>query len=395
MAKKATKGARGSGTIRQRPDGRWEARYTVGRDPATGKQVQHSIYGKTQKEVAQKLRELTTEVDNGTYQEVCKMTVSEWLDIWLEEYTIHLRPTTISTYRTQINVHIRPAIGRVKLYELKTEIIQRFYNSLYRSDNALSPKTVKNIHGVLHKALAQAVSLGYIRFNPADNITLPKVIRAEIKPITDSNITLFLDAIRGHRFELLYKIDLFTGMRKGEILGLTWDCVDLTRNTLLISKQLIQEKKKNGKYFLSATKNGKSRSIRIPQSIADLFAEQKARQDEWKAIAGDAWNNEWNLVFTDELGHHLSHTTVTHCFKRIVRSIGLDSCRFHDLRHSYAVAALQSGGDIKTIQENLGHYTAAFTLDIYGHVSEEMKRSNAEKMDAFIRNVTNNSESLQ
>ncbi len=391
----ARKGARGGGTIRRRTDGKWEARYTIGRDPGTGKQIQKSIYGKTQKEVSQKLRELTTEVDNGTYQELCKMTVSEWLDIWLEEYTIHLRPTTISTYRTQIDVHIRPAIGKVRLCELKTEIIQRFYNSLYRSKKALSPKTVKNIHGVLHKAVAQAVALGYIKFNPADNVTLPKVIRAEIKPITDSNIALFLNAIRGHRFELLYTIDLFTGMRKGEILGLTWDCVDLTRNTILISKQLIQEKKKDGKYFLSATKNGKSRSVRIPQSIVELFREQMERQREWRALAGDAWCNEWNLVFTDELGNHLSHTTVTHCFKRIVRTIGLNSCRFHDLRHSYAVAALQSGGDIKTVQENLGHYTAAFTLDIYGHVSENMKRDNADKMEAFIQNISNECKCVQ
>ena len=130
MARKSNRGAQGAGTIRQRKDGRWEARYTVGRDPGTGKQVQRSVYGATQREVRTKLAQLTVEIDSGTYKEPCKMKLGEWLDIWTADYLNDVKPRTIESYTEQIKNHIKPALGAVKLETLTTPAIQRFYNQL-------------------------------------------------------------------------------------------------------------------------------------------------------------------------------------------------------------------------------------------------------------------------
>ena len=171
--KSNTKNAKGNGTIRKRSDGRWEARYTTGIDPKTGKQIQKSAYGKTQKEVRQKLTEVTAEIDSGTYLEQTKDTVGEWLDTWLKTYALYsVKSYTYDAYERSCNIHIKPALGRIRLSALTAPQIQQFYNSLI-TEKGLSPKTVKNIHGVLHRALGQAVKLGMLRSNPTNVCDLP------------------------------------------------------------------------------------------------------------------------------------------------------------------------------------------------------------------------------
>lgn len=383
----AKRNAHGSGSIRKRTDGLWEARYTAGRDPGTGKQVQRSIYGKTQKEVRQKLAQVVTELDNGTYIAPQRMTVGEWLDIWLEEYTGNIKPTTRRSYRNHIENHIKPALGATKLSALNAHTVQRFYNGLGkgRGDSAgLSASTVKITHGVLRQALQRAVASGYLHSNPADSCTLPRSERKEIKPLDDEQIRAFLSAIQGHRLETLFTVDLFTGMRQGEILGLQWDCVDFEHGVILIDKQLIQL---DGVYSLAPLKNDKSRTITPAPWVMELLRTHRARQSEMRLRAGALWNNRWNLVFTNEVGEFIPHETAYKNFKRIARKIGIPAARFHDLRHSYAVASIRAGDDIKTVQGNLGHATAAFTLDVYAHVTEQMKQESARRMDGFIKGV--------
>ncbi len=389
--KSNTRAAQGAGTIRQRKDGRWEARYTVGRDPGTGKQVQRSVYGATQQEVRKKLAQLTAALDAGTYKEPCKMTVGQWLDIWAADYLGGVKPFTVVSYTGHIKNHIKPALGSVKLEALNAHTIQEFYNSLgaeREGKPGLSPKTVKNVHGVLHKALQQAVKIGYLRFNPADACELPRAVRKELKPLDEEQSKAFLKAIQGHRYEMLYTVTLFTGMREGEALGLMWECVDFKKGTILINKQMQREKKKNGQYLLVPTKNGKSRTITPAPWVMKLLRTQRAKQAEQQLRAGPIWEDS-GLVFTNELGHHLAIHTVYKDFKQIAASIGCPDARFHDLRHSYAVAAIRSGDDIKTVQDNLGHATAAFTLDVYGHVTDQMKRESAARMESYIKDVLN------
>lgn len=387
MPRKSTRNAQGGGTIRKRPDGRWEARYTTGRDPGTGKQVQKSVYGATQAEVRKKLQQATTAIDEGIYMEPSRLTVGAWLDIFLAEYLAGVKPRTLDSYKTACNHHIKPALGAVKLNALNTPTIQAFYNKLQKG--GLSPKTIKNLHGVLHKALTQAVEVGYLKYNVSDACKLPRIEKAEIKPLDNDNISKFLDAIKGHDFETVFIVTLFTGMRQGEVLGLTWDCVYFEKGTIVVNKQLQKERGGAGEYMLISPKNNKSRQITPASAVMQVLKAHRIRQMEWQLKAGPAWENDKNLVFTNQLGHNLSAQTVYLHFKKIAKGLGLPEARFHDLRHSYAVAALQSGDDIKTVQENLGHHTAAFTLDIYAHVTEQMKTDSANRMDKFIKGISN------
>ncbi len=392
---KSKKSAAGVGSIRKKTVTRrgkeytyWEARYTAGFDPNTGKQVQRSISGKTQKEVAQKLKAVTAAIDAGTYTAPCKMTVGEWLDSWTQDYLGNIKPNTATVYLSVINTHIKPGIGTLKLDALSPHAVQNFYNNLGKGTaekEGLSPKTIKNVHGIFHKALQQAVVNGYIRTNPADNCSLPRITKPELKPLNENQIRDFMNAIHGHRFEALYLVTLFTGMREGEILGLTWDCVNFDKGTILINKQL-QKVRNKPEYRIVSTKNGKSRCLTPASFVMETLKQVRYQQQENMRLCGKQWKNT-EFVFTDELGQHLKHRTVYNNFKLLAAKIGSPETRFHDLRHSYAVVSIQSGDDIKTVQENLGHATAAFTLDVYGHVTEQMKKESAARMDRFIQAV--------
>ena len=399
------KAAAGAGTIRKKTVTRngkqysfWEARITTGKD-GRGRQIQRSFSGKTQKEVREKMQAAAVEITDGAYIAPAKMTVGDWLDAWSGEYLNSVKPMTAESYKKNIRVHIKPALGAVKLSALSAVDVQKFYNALVRDgytvtrtvsgkkvieQKPLSPKSIKNIHGTLHKALEKAVALGYIKFNPADHPDLPRIEKHEIKPLDDEEINKFLSAIRGHQFETLYTVTLFTGMRQAEVLGLSWDCVDFERGTILVKQQLQQYGMTGGKYVLNTTKNSRWRTIAPAEYVMKLLRHRQAEQIQDRFKAGSAWDNPLDLVFTNALGGCLCAPTVYTNFKKIAASIGLPAARFHDLRHSYAVAAIRSGDDIKTVQENLGHHTAAFTLDVYGHVTEQMKRESAARMDAFI-----------
>lgn len=387
--------ANGNGTIRKKTvtkNGKqytyWEARCTVGYDPGTGKQVQKSISGQTQKEVRQKLSKIITELDEGIYTVTSKVTVKEWSETWLTNYLGNVKPSTALLYRQQAELYIIPRLGSLKLEALTSDQIQKFYNELFRSKEdggkGLSAKTVKNVHGVFHKALEQAKKNRILRFNPSDACELPRIYRQEIKPLNREQAAAFLREIQGHTHEYLFQIALFTGMRQGELLGLNWESVDLDHGTLTVKRQLCREKKKGGKYYFSPPKNNKSRVLTLAPSVVRLFRWQKLKQNGDRLKAGEAWE-ETGLVFTNPTGGCLSYRTVYDCFKRVLNKLDLPEVRFHDLRHTYAVFALQSGDDIKTVQENLGHATAAFTLDIYGHVLDEMKQASASRMEKLIQ----------
>lgn len=376
----------GNGSTRKRADGRWEGRYTVGFDPKTGKLIQRSVYGKTQKEVRQKLKAILADLDQGTYVEPTKLTVGEWLDIWLNEYTVNVRPATRGAYEEHVRVHLKPYLGRIRLDQLAPHQIQQAYNDLLRK-RGLSPKSVKNIHGVLHRALERAVKVGYLKTNISESAVIPKAEKTPLTTMEDTDVAAFLKAIQGHPFENVMFVTVFTGMREGEVLGLTWDCVDFERNMLLVNKQHNRAKGEK-EYHFSDLKNSKARTITAAQEVMNVLKRQQELQKHWKKIAGPAWENSKNLVFTNETGRYINNKTLYMTFKRIVKELGMPDLRFHDLRHTYAVNSLRAGDDIKTVQENLGHSTASFTLSTYAHATPGMKRDSANRMNDFIHNLT-------
>ena len=279
---KSKKGASGMGNIRKvtkTTKGKeytyYEARYTEGFDPGTGKQIQRSITGKTQKEVAQKLKAATAALDAGTYKAPCKMSVGEWLDTWVAEYLSNVKPLTQQNYAKQVNKHLKPALGATKLETLEAHTIQKFYNSL--SESGLSPKTVKNIHGVLHSALQQAIENKYIKYNPTEACKLPKVINPEIKPLEPDEIARMLQEAENDDYCNLFIVAMFTGMRQGELLGLPWECVDFANGIITVKQQL---QCKDGFYFMETPKNGKHRTLFPAPVVMDALREEQKKQQK-------------------------------------------------------------------------------------------------------------------
>ena len=386
----AKKSAKGSGTIRKKTVTRngkeytyWEARVTTGRDPGTGRQLQRSFTGKTQKEVREKMQAAAVEVNQGTYTAPQRMTVAQWLDIWQRDYLGAVKPATVTIYRGNIKNHIKPALGAVRLDQLHPHMVQGFVNGL-----ELSPASVRLAYKVLHMALEKAVELDYIPRNPAARCELPRLEQKEIHPLDDQQVAALLGAAKDTPMEQITLVALFTGLRLSELLGLTWDVVDFQRGTIHVNKQLARLEHRAAGLFISP-KSGKARTITAAPSALAALKHQQARQAEMQLRVGPMWNNPNRLVFTSALGGPLEHWTAENEFKRIAAAAGLEGVRFHDARHTYAVNAIRAGDDIKTIQGNLGHATAAFTLDRYGHFTEQMARDSAARMEHFIKDILN------
>jgi len=415
MTNKNNKRANGEGTIRKKtvmrngsPYTYWEARVTTGRDPMTGKQAQRSFTGKTQKEVREKMQAAAVAVNNDDYFEPEKMTLSRWIDIWLENYCGDKKYLTVKHYKAQCETHIKPMLGAVKLSDLTAPQIQAFYNRLAKDGHKvekkdektgktvttykpLAAKSIRNIHGILTKALHTAVSVDYIRNNPADRVTLPRVEKKEIHPLDDDLVKAFYKAAAEDEYCYLLRIIPFTGLREAEAMGLTWDCVDFDAGTLKINKQLIKRPAADGGFTLAETKNSKIRIVKTAPAVMQLLKDRQRQQIEQRLMAGEIWEGWQNenerktaLVFTTATGGNLSPQTVYNHCKKVLEKIGAGDRCVHDLRHTFAVLSLQNGDDIKTVQGNLGHATAAFTLDVYGHVSEKMKEDSAARMEAYM-----------
>ena len=395
---KQTRSANGSGTIRKRADGRWEGIYSAGYDQQTGKLIRKSIYGKNQKEVRQKLSKVTTEIDEGLYLEPAKMTLSDWMDLWYKEYTFDKKYSTLKGYKAQINKHIRPGIGKYNLSQLNPMILQRFFNHLSEPNEkgkVLSPKSIKNVYIILSGILEQAVENEMISKNPCKKVKLPKVYNKQITPLTDKQVKDFLEIISTDEiYGTILRVIVFTGLRLGEAMGLTWDCVDFEKGALNINKQLQRRPQKDGGSTLTSVKSGKPRILKPAPFVMQLLKIRYTEQIMQKQRSEDlwlAWSNEEEhkkaLVFTNLQGGSLVPKRVYLHFKSAAVAIGAPDARVHDLRHTYAVLSLQNGDDIKTVQENLGHASAAFTLDVYGHVSDRMKKESANRMEEYIRNL--------
>ena len=313
--------------------------------------------------------------------------VADWFDEWIMNYTVQLQPTTIHCYRVHMDYHIKRVLGHIKLDELTFEDCQLFINSLvigYGIEKPLSPKTIHNIHGTLHVALKTAMKLELIRSNPPDGVLLPKVEKYSYNPLNHRQLLAFLKRVQDHPKKLVFMFALFTGMRQSEIIGLTWDCVNFDDFTLNVYRQ-IQYNKDNNEYYWSIPKGGKSRMLALNRHAVDilrnLYLERRSDTDDY--------------VFLTKNGTHYSPAGLYDSFKKVVISIGCPRVRFHDLRHTYAVLSLEAGMDPKTLQYNLGHYSAAFTLDVYCHCIDEMKRKGSEKLDSFFDNLFSSERSNQ
>ena len=378
----AKKRANGEGNIRKRKDGRWEGRYTAGHDPVTGKRITKNVLGKTQAEVREKLRRTIEETRGLDVARVGEYTTGQWLEVWFNDYAmLKVRPSSHQTYRGYLDHHIKPYIGNIPLTKLSSLDLQRLYKKLLsdgrvdrieskKQPKGLSAKTVRNIHQLISSALKLAVEQKLIARNPAEGCALPKVERKEMQTLPVEQLTSFLREAKDSGVFALYYIDLTTGLRRGELLGLKWSDIDLEKGDLRVRRQIGRIDGKIMEMPLK-TKNA-YRTLPLSADAIDVLMQQRRKTG----------NSEW--VFPSPTGGPMSPDSVLHMLHRVLKRAGLPEVRFHDLRHTFATLALQNGVDIKTVSGMLGHFSAGFTLDTYAHVTTAAKREAARTMGSIL-----------
>jgi Site-specific recombinase XerD len=363
-------------------------------NPITGKPpYRTSVDGDTEEQARLKMSKRVAAMSENAYQTPSYMKLSVWLEKYCSEYMDNLKPNTKIEYENTISRYLKPTLGKYRLFELNPSLIKGVYNDLQKKSarGGVSAKTIRNINALLHSAMENAVFLGYVQRNPTDSISLPRVEKKEMQVIQGEDVARFLDAIKGHRHESLYFVDMFSGLRQGEILGLTWGCIDFKAGTITVRQQLQRERKKGGAWRLVSLKtDDKSRRTLNPAPVVmDALRHVRVAQAQAKLALGSEHDNPMNLVFTHPNGQHLTGSGVYKALKTIVKRLGLNDIRFHDLRHSFALYALQNGDSLKEIQAAMGHSNIATTMDVYGHVSPQMQRESAARMDAFVRSMRN------
>ena len=388
---------RGDGSIRKRSDGRWEGRYTAGRNEETGKLIYKSVLARTQAECKRRLREALRQQEQQTHMRPAPLpeagitaqcqedsqafTVARWLQTWYDLYAKqNIRRSTQHQYTYFMKYLVTPRIGDLPLSQLSGLRLQMLYQDLCTSGRThpqkqaglgLSPKTVRSVHMFLHAALEQAVRAGLISKKPTMDCKPPKSEKKEMKIIQAEHIRDYLQAAAERNVLPLFFLELTTGLRRGELLALLWSDLDVQNRSISVTKSVARL---DGELVVSKPKTKHSiRTLVIPQQTVDLLVQEHSLHPD----------NPY-LFPSPATGTMYGPETVARIHKRLLKDAGLEDCRFHDLRHTFATLALQNGVDIKTLSGMLGHYSSGFTLDTYTHVTRKMQEEAAEKLGRFM-----------
>lgn len=390
-----TRKSNNEGCVYKDKQGRW--RGVVSLPSINGVYKKKCVYGRSRKEATKKMNELLNQIWTNTYVEPCQVTLYEWLCTWIELYCKNeVRLSTYVNYDTYIQRHIKDTIGGYKLCDLNTSIMQVFFNEKFKNgklngSGGLSPKTIKNMHDMIHRALNKAVHLEMITKNPTDFVTLPKRKKSEMRYLTLDEQKLLQDALKGERLEMPVLLALYTGMRQGEMFGLKWSYVHLESKDhawLKVVQAVNRFSDRTGEYsqktFLGLCDPKTSHSIRsIPllPYIAERLREYKAEQERYFHEHSIPMTE---MVFTTKAGNLVDPRDFQRDFKLLLKRKGLREINVHGLRHTFATRALESGMDVKTLSQILGHSSVAFTLDTYAHVTEDLKFEEMLAMNTFL-----------
>ena len=313
----------------------------------------------------EKRRKFTAEL--GIRRNAKGVYVDAYLEHWLELIQPTVSPTTFKAYSLIVRNSICPYFKKMDLSicDLESKHIVAYYDSLLK--RGLSTTTVRRHHANIHKALSRAVIDGLLLENPASRVVPPKVAPYTAAYYSKTECQQLLTAIQGSEIELPVSLTLLLGLRRSEVLGLKWEAIDFDCHTVHINHTINEIT--GGIVARDVTKRKSShRTLPLSPAVEQLLL---------------PYRKESGYVCLNARNELIKPSRLTSKFKTLLRANNLREIRFHDLRHSYAVAAIRAGDDVKTVQENMGHFTAAFTLDKYAHVTETMRRDSANRMQAF------------
>ena len=369
------------------------------RDPATGRMKDQWKGGyRTQAEAKRARNDARSASDKGTAVAATRITVREYLQQWLEASASRVRPTTLASYRQHVEGLIVPRIGGERLQQLTPTMVDRLYAGLLKTGRApkrkpkdgeklqatgLSANTVRRVGATLHKALQDATKKKLIPFNPADAAELPKIQRdadgaGDVKTWTREELDTFLVHVASDRLFPLWRLASWTGMRRGELAGLTWRDVDLEAGTITVQRARVTVSSTDVRESKPKTHKGR-RQVELDEetqaALATWQEQQQAEREEWP---GD-WPDH-GLVFTLQDGSALHPDFLSRAFRSHAKQAKLPTIRLHDLRHTHATLLLADGVPVKVVSERLGHSTVAFTMEVYQHVLPGMQREAVQNL---------------
>ncbi len=368
----------------------WRASLTIGRYES-GALKRKEFYGKTKKEVQTKLDEYKRQMSMGVLSDD-KLTVESWFYTWLFDFrSKDMKPKTFELYEGIYRVYIKDSeIANIKLSDLRTPHLQRYYNKLLDIDK-LEISNVNRINNRLKTCLTEAEKQGYIQRNWCKMVTLPKVEKIkEINVLSKDEQIKFIEAIKGNDMELLFLMALGTGLRLGEILGLKWSDIDFKEGTLSVNRtvQRVTDIQKDGSrkmVLIEQTPKTKNsyRTVPIPQNILIQLKIHKKNQNGLILSLGESYQNN-NYVLCENTGKAYDPNKPNRRLTSILKANDMDHIKFHGLRHTYATRLFEAGIPPKTVQALMGHSDISLTLDIYTHVMKETKLEAVEKINSIF-----------
>jgi len=374
--------------------GLWMGRIFVGYDNE-GKPIRKVMYAKSKTELQEKIRNVLYERQAGTYVEPSRLTVGEWVISYLETYVRpSVRVKTFTTYEDMAKKHIVPALGTRLLQQLQTPEIQRFYNEKLEAGRldgkgGLSSRAIHMMHQVISGALKQALAEGRIQRNVAEAVKLPPLKYKSMRSLSREELAELMKAVREDRLHAAFEVELATGLRRGELLALRWQDVDLNKKVIHVRRTLKRVRAEGGerrtKLVFEEPKTDKSRrTITLTETAVKALKLHRVRQAEEKLRVGEAYQDN-GLVFATPLGRPIDPDGFYKHFSKILKKAGISHRSFHNCRHTVATVLLEEGVNPKVVQELLGHARVGITLDIYSHVDMKTMQQATDKLEEALQ----------
>ena len=351
-----------------------------GYDELTGKRIRaYKTVKGSKREANSVMHKMITEMEEGKLTQRSKKKVSEWMDEWLENYLPNIEETTRRGYRNKIKCYIKPAIGDIFIKALKPEHVQRMVNDMI--DRGLAPKSVRDAFNNVNAAMKKAVKLRLVPYNPCEAVELPKLKRYRANVYTLDMIHNLLDTAMGTDMYLPVFLLVMVGLRRGELLALTWGDIDFDNNILKVRRNMVNGE--NGIVIKAPKSESGIRDIRLGSDVMAVLKEAKAQYAKDAFSYGLGFQN-LGFVIRQEDGSPYRPDSMTQKWERFLETYNLPKIRLHDLRHSNATALIQAGVNPKVVQQRLGHADVQITLNTYTHVLPEMDMEAAAKLDSLI-----------
>jgi integrase len=373
-SKPRKRNANGEGTAYRRPDGRWAAQAYI--NQSDGRRVRRTLYGSTRKEVERKMTDLVDRESRGRPIVPLALTLEAYLNEWLTQIVaVRVRGNTLSHYKFQIDRYLVPDLGRKKLAQLSARDLRLYFDSLRR--RGVGARTVQYVHSTLRAALEDAVREELLDKNVAKLVRVPAPPRTEPRPLTVDEVRAFLKSSRDDRLYAMFLVFALLGLRRSEVLGLRWEDLDLEHGFLQIRRGL---QRIDGQLQVLPTKTARSRrTVPLPSIVVSALQAHVAAQNRDRLQLAERWP-DLGYVFTTPIGTPIDPRNCTRVVQAACTKAGLRAVRLHDFRHGCVSVLLSLGVPPRTAMDIVGHSTIEVTMNVYGHVTLDDKRTALDKV---------------